>query len=78
VLGSSPEALAGRLQLMAAGSEELFGRARPLLEELSEQHRRLGAVGVGMGMDTKLALNQLIASRTHAFSLSLHLVQAAG
>ncbi len=76
VLGSRPEALAGRLQLMAAGNEDLFGRALPLLEELSEQPRWLGAVGAGMV--TKLALNQLIASLTHAFSLSLHLVEAGG
>jgi 3-hydroxyisobutyrate dehydrogenase len=75
VLGSSPEARSGRLRVMAAGSEELFGRARPLLEELSEQPRFLGAVGTGMV--TKLALNQLIASLTHAFSLSLRLVEAA-
>ena len=33
---------------------------------------------VGSGMATKLALNQLIASLTHAFSLSLHLVQRQG
>jgi 3-hydroxyisobutyrate dehydrogenase len=33
---------------------------------------------VGSDMATKLALNQLIASLTHAFSLSLHLVQRSG
>jgi 3-hydroxyisobutyrate dehydrogenase len=76
VLGSRPEALAGRLQVMVGGSEERFALARPLLEELSEQPRWLG--GVGAGMVTKLALNQLIASLTHAFSLSLRLVEAAG
>jgi len=33
---------------------------------------------VGTAMAAKLALNQLIASLTHAFSLSLHLVQRSG
>jgi 3-hydroxyisobutyrate dehydrogenase len=76
VLGSRPEALAGRLQVMAGGSAELFASALPLLRELDPEPRRLGEVGAGL--ETKLALNQLIASLTHAFSLSLHLVEAAG
>jgi 3-hydroxyisobutyrate dehydrogenase len=33
---------------------------------------------VGSAMAAKLALNQLIASLTHSFSLSLHLVQRSG
>ncbi len=33
---------------------------------------------MGAALHTKLALNQLIASLTHSFSLSLHLVQRAG
>lgn len=76
VLGSRPEALAGRLQVMAAGPAELFAEALPLLRELGPQPIHLGPVG--RAMHTKLALNQLIASLTHAFSLSLQLVQAAG
>jgi 3-hydroxyisobutyrate dehydrogenase len=76
VLGSRPEALAGRLQVMAGGSAELFTRTLPLLRELDPEPRRMGEVGAGL--ETKLALNQLIASLTHAFSLSLHLVEAAG
>jgi len=76
VLGSRPEALAGTLQLMAGGPEALFGEALPLLQHLATAPRHLGPVGSGMA--TKLALNQLIASLTHAFSLSLHLVQQQG
>ncbi len=76
VLGSRPEALDGRLQLMAGGDAGLFERALPLLRELDPDPRRMGDVGAGL--ETKLALNQLIASLTHAFSLSLHLVDAAG
>ena len=76
VLGSRPEALAGSLQVMAGGDPQVFAEALPLLERLAPAPRRLGPVGAGL--ETKLALNQLIASLTHAFSLSLHMVQAAG
>ncbi|MFM7651660.1 MAG: NAD(P)-dependent oxidoreductase [Vulcanococcus sp.] len=76
VLGSRPEALAGSLQLMAGGPTALLEEALPLLRDLAPQPRHLGPVGSAMA--TKLALNQLIASLTHAFSLSLHLVQQQG
>jgi len=76
VLGSRPEALEGRLQLMAGGPAELVEEAMPLLRHLAQDPRHLGEVGCAMA--TKLALNQLIASLTHGFSLSLHLVQRSG
>lgn len=76
VLGSRPEALAGTLQVMAAGPEPLFQHAMPLLRLLGGDPQLLGAVGAAL--ETKLALNQLIASLTHAFSLSLHLVRRSG
>ena len=76
VLGSRPEALAGTLQLMAGGPADLFAQALPLLRDLAAEPLHMGPVG--SGMTTKLALNQLIASLTHAFSLSLHLVQHQG
>ncbi|MBW0166070.1 MAG: NAD(P)-dependent oxidoreductase [Vulcanococcus sp.] len=76
VLGSRPEALNGTLQLMTGGPAELMQEARPLLQQLSQDPVHLGPVG--SAMTAKLALNQLIASLTHAFSLSLHLVQQGG
>ena len=76
VLGSRPEALAGTLQLMAGGPATLVQEALPVLGLLSQEPQHLGEVG--SAMTTKLALNQLIASLTHAFSLSLHLVQQGG
>jgi 3-hydroxyisobutyrate dehydrogenase len=76
VLGSRPEALAGTLQLMSGGPAELVQEAMPLLHQLSQNPQHLGCVG--SAMTAKLALNQLIASLTHAFSLSLHLVQQGG
>ena len=76
VLGSRPEALKGSLLVMAGGSAEVFERQRPILETLSAEPRLMGPVGSGMA--SKLALNQLIASLTHGFSLALRLVQAQG
>ena len=76
VLGSRPEALAGTLQVMVGGDADALARALPLLQALDPTPRYLGAVGAAS--HTKLALNQLIASLTHSFSLSLHLVQQAG
>jgi 3-hydroxyisobutyrate dehydrogenase len=76
VLGSKPEALAGSLQLMAGGSASVLERAQPVLRDLGGEAHHLGPVGAAL--TTKLALNQLIASLTHSFSLSLHLVQRGG
>ena len=76
VLGSRPEALNGSLQVMVGGDAEALTRALPLLRSLDPSPRHLGALGAAS--HTKLALNQLIASLTHSFSLSLHVVQQAG
>ena len=76
VLGSRPEALAGTLQVMAGGTPVVFAEALPVLRHLGTEPKLLGPMG--SGLITKLALNQLIASLTHAFSLSLHLVQHSG
>jgi 3-hydroxyisobutyrate dehydrogenase len=75
VLGSKPEALKGTLLVMAGGGEETFQKQQPLLADLSNQPRLMGPVGSGMA--SKLALNQLIASLTHGFSVALRLIQAA-
>lgn len=76
VLGSRPQALAGTLLVMAGGAPEVFAQQNALLKQLSEQPMLVGPVGSGAA--TKLALNQLIASLTHAFSISLRLIQHAG
>ena len=76
VLGSKPQAISGTLLVMAGGDPALFEQQKPLLNHLSEAPMLVGPIGSGAA--TKLALNQLIASLTHAFSLSLRLVQQAG
>ena len=60
---------------MAGGNEATFLRQQPLLADLSLEPRLMGPVGSGMA--SKLALNQLIASLTHGFSVALRLIQAA-
>ena len=75
VLGSRPEALNGSLLVMAGGDPDVFKQHQHLLSHLSAEPVLVGPVGSGAA--TKLALNQLIASMTHAFSLSLRLVQQA-
>ncbi|HET18995.1 MAG TPA: NAD(P)-dependent oxidoreductase [Chromatiales bacterium] len=76
VLGSLPEARAGTLILMYGGDETLFGQLEPMLLDLGPEPKRIGAVGQAAAL--KLAMNQLIASETAAFAMSLALVQANG
>ena len=76
VLGSKPQALSGSLLVMAGGEATVFEAQQPLLSHLSQKPLLVGPVGSGAA--TKLALNQLIASLTHSFSLSLQLIQKAG
>jgi 3-hydroxyisobutyrate dehydrogenase len=76
VLGSLPEAGAGKLMVMAGGDESVFRRCLPLLQALSREPRLIGEVGQGAAL--KLAMNQLIAGLTATFCLSLGLVRAEG
>src|SRR5690554_6206622 len=73
VLGSLPEARSGKLILMAAGKEEHYQRALPLLQIIGETPRLIGKTGQGAAV--KLAMNQLIAGLTATFSLSLALIE---
>ena len=61
---------------MAGGEATVFEAQQPLLSHLSQKPLLVGPVGSGAA--TTLALNQLIASLTHSFSLSLQLIQRAG
>ncbi|MBD1912178.1 MULTISPECIES: NAD(P)-dependent oxidoreductase [unclassified Leptolyngbya] len=75
VLGSIPQVEAGTLQIMVGSTPEQFETWRSLLQHLGEpQH--IGPVGSAAAL--KLALNQLIASLTTAFSQSLAFVQEQG
>jgi 3-hydroxyisobutyrate dehydrogenase len=74
VLGSLPEARDGKLIVMAGGDASLFERCLPVLQALSRDPRRVGAIGNGAAL--KLAMNQLIAGLTASFCLSLALVRS--
>ena len=76
VLGSLPEARNGALIVMAGGPEPLFQDCSGVLHCLVHQVKFIGPLGQGAAM--KLAMNQLIATLTAAFSLSLGLVRAEG
>jgi len=73
VLGSRPEAREGRLQILVGCTEDQLERHRDLLENLGRSITRFGEVGTAAA--AKLALNQLIASLTAAFGLSLGYVR---
>ena len=76
VLGSKPEALKGTLLVMAGGDAAIFHQQLPMLRLLSVDPKWMGPTGSAAA--SKLALNQLIASLTHGYSLVLRLVQASG
>ncbi|MFI3178036.1 MAG: NAD(P)-dependent oxidoreductase [Methylococcaceae bacterium] len=69
VLGSIPEALNGKLIVMVGGSLDDFNYVVPILDCLGEKPILIGDIGTAAAL--KLAMNQLIAALTTAFSLSL-------
>lgn len=73
VLGSIPEATAGNLLVMVGGSKSQFDRWSGLLQIFGPQPLIIGEVGKASAL--KLAMNQLIASLTAGFALSLGFVQ---
>ena len=75
VLGSIPEAKTGTLLIMTGGDEKILADCEPILNTFSQSIRHIGSVGQAAAV--KLALNQLIASLTSAFSLTLGFLQNA-
>jgi 3-hydroxyisobutyrate dehydrogenase len=76
VLGSIPEAVEGKLIVMVGGSSDQFERWLGLLNCFGPDPLLIGRVGQAAAL--KLAMNQLIAGLTSAFSLSLAFVQCSG
>lgn len=76
VLGSIPETKEGRLIVMVGASAAQFERWSGVLKCFGPEPLLIGPVGQASAL--KLALNQLIASLTAAFSLSLGFVQRKG
>lgn len=76
VLGSVPQATDGKLVVMMGGSREQYEKWRSFLEIFGPEPLYIGEIGKAAAM--KLALNQLIASLTAAFSLSLSIIMKEG
>lgn len=76
VLGSTPEVKAGKLIVMVGGTPEQFEYWSKLLQNFGSEPLLIGSVGSAAAV--KLALNQLIASLSTAFALSLNFVQRQG
>jgi 3-hydroxyisobutyrate dehydrogenase len=76
VLGSVPQAEEGKLLVMVGGNSEQLGHWGGLLGCFGPEPRLVGPVGHAAAL--KLALNQLIASLSAAFSLSLGMVRRKG
>ena len=76
VLGSIPEARAGSLLVMMGASHFLFKRWCTFLQCFGPEPLLVGEVGKAAAL--KLALNQLIASLSAGFAMSLGFVQRQG
>lgn len=76
VLGSIPEAQTGKLIIMVGGEEEQYQRHLKLLQNFGKDPVYIGPVGSASNLT--LALNQLIASLTTSFALSLAFIQLQG
>ena len=73
VLGSIPQVENGSLFILFGGSQAQFKQWDVLLSQFGDKRYYIGQVGQAAGI--KLALNQLIASLTSAFAMSLSYVQ---
>lgn len=73
VLGSIPQAQERKLIVMVGGTQEQFDKWKDLFKCFGEEIHFVGKNGKAAAL--KLALNQLIASLTAAFSLSLGIVR---
>jgi 3-hydroxyisobutyrate dehydrogenase len=76
VLGSIPEAEAGKLMVMVGASPAQFQQWSGLLKSFGPAPILVGPVGTAAAL--KLALNQLISSLTTAFATSVGFVQRQG
>lgn len=76
VLGSRPQAEAGKLAYLVGGDADVLDEVRPVLEVLSGAIHHAGPIGHGALM--KLAVNALFGIQAAALGELLGLVRAAG
>ena len=73
VLGSIPQVQEGKLIVMVGGNQDQYNKWKEVFKSFGEDIHYVG--GIGKAAALKLAMNQLIASLTAAFSLSLAMIQ---
>jgi 2-hydroxy-3-oxopropionate reductase len=76
VTGGTWGAEKGELVFMIGGKEEVFERAKPILEAVGQRFFRLGPNGAGQAV--KLAMNLLLALEVEALAEALALVTKSG
>ncbi|BAY17123.1 6-phosphogluconate dehydrogenase NAD-binding protein [Nostoc sp. HK-01] len=76
VLGSIPEAKSGQLIVMVGATQSQYQNHLQLLKNFGSEPLLVGPVGTAAAL--KLSLNQLIASMTTSFALSLAFLQRQG
>lgn len=74
--GSGEDAAAGRLTVMASGSDEALSRARPVLDTFGARVIHLGAAGAGQR--TKVICNSLLAANLGLTHAAMQLADAFG
>ncbi len=76
VSGGEPKAIEGTLAIMAGGKQEVFDKAKPILEVMGSSVTLTGAVGAGNV--TKLANQIMVACNIAAMGEALALATKAG
>jgi len=76
VSGGEPKAIEGTLAIMAGGKQEVFAKAKPLLEVMGSSVTLTGAIGAGNV--TKLANQIMVACNIAAMGEALALATKAG
>jgi 3-hydroxyisobutyrate dehydrogenase-like beta-hydroxyacid dehydrogenase len=74
VLGSLPEANAGRLWILAGGDESTIERARPVLESVGQAVYHVGPIGQGTRL--KLCSNMITAGLVAALAEGMALLES--
>ncbi|MDO4749664.1 MAG: 2-hydroxy-3-oxopropionate reductase [Eubacteriales bacterium] len=76
VSGGEPKAIDGTLAFMVGGKQEVFDKAKPILEAMGSSVTLCG--GIGAGNTTKLANQIIVACNIQALSEALTMAKKAG
>jgi 3-hydroxyisobutyrate dehydrogenase-like beta-hydroxyacid dehydrogenase len=76
VSGSLPQAESAKLAMFVGGEEQVFERAKPVLELMTGSVHRIGPAGTGLAM--KLAVNALLAIQVAAIAEAIDTLDRDG